>query len=594
MDTEIIATSTVKLEISKTERLSPYVNEKDKEPCWDGNIYIHANKQHSKDNIKRVPVQIKGEAVSRRKVKEHIQYEISTSDLTAYKLDGGVIFFVVYIDNKTGEKLQIYYSELLPERIKVLLSNGAKKVRFKKFPTAVMKMEDLFLDFYENSRKQVSFSIVKTESPAVFAKKRDFKGFSFSITSSHKLPSLYELPKYLEGESLSIYGLLTSTDVPIPVEYIDEITNIVVAEDVDIPIFVDSKKFYDACKRMFFKDKIVLRVGSCVKIIFKKDEQGKIVAPLEVDYKSEGTLSERILGLKFFIAAIEDKGFYFGKMRFDFNIEDNGFKSFKLSNLNYNLRGYERAKKTLDLISVKKDLDLDKCSESDYEALNALVKSIYNRQPINGIPPVCNQITSLKIGNLNLAVLYVPYDENSYIIAGVFNTNFKALFTNNVTKEEVIVSQFTFMTADDFLKYDNTNLDFIIEDYKAVQKCSDVSRDATVTALEFIKAYDKSKKETFLDAATRVFAWLSSISALPKDILLIDQLQIILRQRPLNYEEKCLLNDLIKATTDSQIKCCAFLLLDEQEEAKKLLDNFDTALLDRFKSYPIYKFYKAS
>ena len=66
MDTEIIATSAVNLEISKTERLSPFVNEKDKEPCWDGNIYIYANKQHSKDNIKRVPVQIKGEAVSRR------------------------------------------------------------------------------------------------------------------------------------------------------------------------------------------------------------------------------------------------------------------------------------------------------------------------------------------------------------------------------------------------------------------------------------------------------------------------------------------------------------------------------------------------
>ena len=118
MDTEIIATSAVNLEISKTERLSPFVNEKDKEPCWDGNIYIYANKQHSKDNIKRVPVQIKGEAVSRRKVKEHIHYEISAANLTAYKLDGGVIFFVVYIDNKTGEKLQIYYSELLPEKIK--------------------------------------------------------------------------------------------------------------------------------------------------------------------------------------------------------------------------------------------------------------------------------------------------------------------------------------------------------------------------------------------------------------------------------------------------------------------------------------------
>ena len=60
-----------------------------------------------------------------------------------------------------------------------------------------------------------------------------------------------------------------------------------------------------------------------------------------------------------------------------------------------------------------------------------------------------------------------------------------------------------------------------------------------------------------------------------KKSLLINRLQITLRQRKLNYEENRQLYDLIKETTDDQVKCCAFLLLNLQDEAQKLLDSFD-------------------
>ena len=39
-------------------------------------------------------------------------------------------------------------------------------------------------------------------------------------------------------------------------------------------------------------------------------------------------------------------------------------------------------------------------------------------------------------------------------------------------------------------------------------------------------------------------------------------------------------------------KIGAFLLLDEQEEAKKLLDTLEEKDLNYFKEFPIYKFYK--
>lgn len=49
MDLEKIATASVKTSISITDELSPFINEGDKEPSWDGNIYIYANKDKRKE-----------------------------------------------------------------------------------------------------------------------------------------------------------------------------------------------------------------------------------------------------------------------------------------------------------------------------------------------------------------------------------------------------------------------------------------------------------------------------------------------------------------------------------------------------------------
>ena len=60
MDLEIMATSALKRSIAETELLSPFINEKDREPSWDGNIYIYSDCKKTKENLKRVPVQVKG------------------------------------------------------------------------------------------------------------------------------------------------------------------------------------------------------------------------------------------------------------------------------------------------------------------------------------------------------------------------------------------------------------------------------------------------------------------------------------------------------------------------------------------------------
>lgn len=592
MDTELKATAAIKDLIAESDYLEAFIREKDKEPCWDGYVCIHSDKHYSKVDIKKVNIQVKGLAINPRKVKEHIYFPVEHNDLIAFLNDGGAIFFVVYINKTTRKSLQIYYTNLLPIYIKKLIGTQKPKysIRFKKFPTDIKTVEDLFLTFYEDSRKQASFSEAEIIPPSIMAEKHDFTGFSFSISGMHRRPTLAELPRYLEDKSLSLYGHLTNINIPIPVDYIDEIHNIKVSQQVNIPVQVNGIQYYDTFCRSYFKDKTVLQIGSCVTVTIHKDENDKETPPYQVNYKLAGTLSERIKGLEFIRAAIQNKGLSLGKADFSIN-DDDGFKSFNMDKLTNILKGYHKAKQALESSSIVKELDLDHFTDDDYAAFNKFIASVVDKEPIKGHIAILNRITALKIGNLNLAVVYTPNSADSYIIWDIFHARLNAKVINS-KGEEIHVSQFIWMTKEDFLQYDNLNLSFILEDFQSIPLYKELYNDAALVALELIKAYDQSKDESFLDSANKFFDWIEEKNGIPQEIIMINQLQIALRRRKLSYEENCQLHDLIKTTTDLSVKCCAFLLLDQQEEAQKILDSFDEETLMYFKEFPIYYFYQ--
>ena len=122
MDIETLATSAVKDSIAKTDLLSPYINEKDKEPSWDGNIYLYKSADKSKSNLKgRVPVQIKG-CSTVDLAHDRIKFSVDCKDLENYLQDGGVIYFVVGV-SEDGEQKKIYYAPLLPVNLQEILED---------------------------------------------------------------------------------------------------------------------------------------------------------------------------------------------------------------------------------------------------------------------------------------------------------------------------------------------------------------------------------------------------------------------------------------------------------------------------------------
>jgi hypothetical protein len=69
-------------------------------------------------------------------------------------------------------------------------------------------------------------------------------------------------------------------------------------------------------------------------------------------------------------------------------------------------------------------------------------------------------------------------------------------------------------------------------------------------------------------------------------------LQIVARERPLKHLEKISLYKILEESSDPFYQAGAYLLLDEQEEATRIINQFDEDSAKQFSEYPIYKFYK--
>lgn len=134
---ETLSVSAVRDSIVITGLLDQQISDNDKEPSWDGFVYIYKSPKRSKEDYKgRVAVQVKGKQFEDL-TQENISYPVNVNDLNNYLHDGGAIFFVVYISEKSFET-QIYYCELTPIQIQNIRNRSRGKKNkynnFKKVP----------------------------------------------------------------------------------------------------------------------------------------------------------------------------------------------------------------------------------------------------------------------------------------------------------------------------------------------------------------------------------------------------------------------------------------------------------------------------
>jgi hypothetical protein len=193
-----------------------------------------------------------------------------------------------------------------------------------------------------------------------------------------------------------------------------------------------------------------------------------------------------------------------------------------------------------------------------------------------------------------LAVVYLARAGGGYYIFDYFGNHFEVSWAPDGT-EPTEVSQFFTMGVDDYLLLDNVNLTTVVEDFKQV-KPSDLHLElGTAAMLTMLKAYDKKPSAELLNAARQLCEWQQEYPNLVStNTTVLNRLQIVLRERELSFHEKAELYPIAANATDPFHRIGAFLLLDEQDEAKAVLESLNEEELKKFKDYPIYKFYRYS
>ena len=89
---ETLSISAVRDSIVRSDYLDQFIADNDKEPSWDGFVYIYNDKSKKKEKlIGRMAVQVKGTENNDFSNNEII-YRVYTSDLMNYLYDGGCIF----------------------------------------------------------------------------------------------------------------------------------------------------------------------------------------------------------------------------------------------------------------------------------------------------------------------------------------------------------------------------------------------------------------------------------------------------------------------------------------------------------------------
>lgn len=595
MDLEKLATSAIEKEIAKTDLLSSFINSGDREPCWDGHIYIHEDKKKTKKNIKKVAAQVKGKAVRTRDAKRTISYPISCDDLRAYMMNGGTVFFVVYLNKDTGDVLQIYYVSLLPVMVKKLLDEKKSRrtisVKFHKFPADNARKTELFLNFYEESKKQVSFAGKDLPNVDDLIKKGLLENISFSYTGLGACPDTRLLPKIIDGKSLTLYANIKGGTAPIPIEYFDEITNITTSKDTNIPISVKGHIYYDKVKTIATADIIEQQIGSSVKIIAPNVDKVDSSIKIHLNINLTGTLTEQIEALEFIIALVDNEAFNFGDAEFPAKFPQSELDRMEAYNFPEMLSNRKHIKEVLDSMNVKKDLELSKCTSDDIDNLMRIVNSIGDHRIIRGEIDEKNPGQKIKIANLTVAVVYIKAN-GGYRIYDFFGNRFDVKWAPE-GMEPVEVSQFMMMRPDDYLTLDNLDLEKVVENFKIIPPSTTHFELSNNCMLSMLNAYDKAPNPELLNAARQMNVWLGQhTDFLSSEIVTLNRLQIELRERPLEFSEKQELYTIATTAKDEFQRLGAFLLLDEQEEARKIFDTLDEDRLNLFKGFPIYKFYK--
>ena len=580
--------------IVDSEVISQFIDENDKEPCWDGHIYLYSEPQKDKKHlIGRIPVQIKGTEV-RRFISKKYHFKIEVDDLKAYLHEPTV--YIVCQEKENSKERKLFYRRLLPETIKNILKGKEKQnsvsVLMHSVPESLIEFENLMKVFHGDSKKQLSFADKKSLTMDD-ARKRGINEFSFLMPT--KIMSPIELMKYASTHTSFIYAKIDK-DLDIEVPIADGPFSFKFRQDVKKEIAVNGKIFYDSYTNEIIDGKMIISINNFLILTLPLENKKEIKLEIKNHLNSlKSSIKEHD-----FLLAIHDAG----------ELTINGFtiklkinEKNNIEQIRQKVFQWKRLQKVLEILHVNKDLDLSSITEEQGQFIDILIDTFLNKNSIS-IEKKENTILLQEISNVKLLMYIYTNSEGKGVLGDFFDHRIDIRYQVNTSKT-IKASPFSYLQNEDlWVKCDNIPYEMQISSYKNLGgDYEHIYELANLDLLSMIKAYDVVEKDDthkrvqLSEAINNLDNWLLSTDKSDERHLIhtINHYQIIKRHRCYTEDEI----DSIKSlyTNDEismQIKVCLSLLLDDMQSFHTWYKNCTDSEKTQLKSWPIWRFSGAS
>lgn len=580
---ETLGVSHLSTFIDKHELLQSYFDRNDKTPVWDGEIHVLKSPSEKKEEILgKVPVQIK---TTRQKKDVLKSFSLDTSDLELYKSNGGVVLFVVWLNEDNGLR-DIYYKSLPPLSIKNFLRKSKlknKSTNKKKLSIEIFKLDDkkiypMLVDFINNSQKQYSF--INAEGISV-EDISDDKTLKFYFYGQEK----EEIFNYQEEHDLFIYYLDPITGIEIPLE--NTIKIVETEEETDLIIKIGDHVFQDVKRHRFPDGSVQLHFGESFTMSFDiKKKQFKF------NYTRPDLLSKAIKCTQVFQEL--GKIGYFTLNGNKIELDERSIKDISSFDLEADIKGLLKISNFMKKMGIQKDVDLSCFDKQSQRNLNILYSGLVLKKKV-ALNYNESKLLHLNIANIHIITLYSFLSDKNGTMIDIFTETPWCREGETEDEDYLDISIFEVFEPNDWLKIDNCKIDSVIASYQRLvdNKLKYEGADRTILKIVIAAdmAEDMTKRELLLNWAQCLSNWNLKYSQ-NSEMAIINDLQIKSRVRKLNSKEMEILSNILVNSNDNYELCFgSSVLLKSKPQADLFWNKLDNETKERYKDFPIYTLY---
>lgn len=578
--------------IEDSKAISQFIDDNDKEPCWDGHLYLYREGGRDKGHlIGRVPVQIKGQTVKRIQTSKW-KYLLKKEDLQAY-LHEPTFYIVCQIEEKTKEK-KLFYKELLPDTVKHLLrdmgSNATRKTKFHPLTEDVHEFEHQLIIFYHNSRKMMSFASNDFMSLKDVIGMKEDKRYTLSIPVIGK--DVISQLKFLSTHENHLYARINDrwkVDIPI-----DGTAKLSLMQNVKQEVSVGGRVFYEAYKNEIINGRMIITIGNVMVMNLPMDSSDSEPPAISLTNTAK-TLKEAILQSEFVIALHEIGVLKVGEMSFPLKV--NGVNP--IETIKKSLEGEKALQQVLDKLHVEKELLIDNITEKQERDINILIDTIGKGKIVN-IPGVKSSLYEMELCNLTLLLWCSADAQGNCEIGDFFDGKVEPKYKFD-GKEAKTASLYSYLKNDHLWeRVDNIDYSGLIEAADKMCKVDEAGYVMTnydvlamISASDAVEKTDKQRSERLLVEAAKLNSWLeeNDIHKELKPMHKVNGLQIIKRQRSFSEDEIADMNSMLEdGSTDNSLKAALALLLGKHEEFEGFYGKMTKEDQEAMRNFPIWRF----